>query len=96
LAKTRSNDSYAYPDFVNANTSYTTNGLNQYSAVGSASLCYDANGNLTGDGTYAFKYDSENRLTERHAMSGSACPVSYAGATDITLGYDPNGRVELQ
>jgi RHS repeat-associated protein len=93
LGQTISNDDYVYPNFTNANSNYTTNGLNQYTAVGSAGFCYDANANLTGDGTYAYKYDVENRLIERHATPGGSCPVSYAGTTNITLTYDPNGRL---
>jgi len=40
---------------------------------------YDANGNLTGDGTTSYVYDAENRL------------VSATGGT--TLSYDPLGRL---
>jgi RHS repeat-associated protein len=93
LGQTTSNDGYVYPNFTNANSSYTANGLNQYTVVGSAGFCYDANANLTGDGTYAYKYDVENRLIERHITPGGSCPVSYAGATNVALTYDPNGRL---
>jgi RHS repeat-associated protein len=93
LGQTISNDGYVYPDFRNANSNYTANGLNQYTAAGSAGFCYDANANLTGDGTYAYKYDVENRLIERHDTPGGSCPVSYAGSTNVTLTYDPNGRL---
>lgn len=41
---------------------YTVNGLNQYETVvqtgGTTSLTYDANANLTGDGTWAYSYDA--------------------------------------
>jgi RHS repeat-associated protein len=93
LGQTISNDGYAYPNYTNANSNYTANGLNQYTAVGSAGFCYDANANLTSDGTYAYKYDVENRLIERHDTPGSSCPVSYAGTTNVTLTHDPNGRL---
>jgi hypothetical protein len=42
--------------------SYTLNSLNQYTQVGSASLSYDLNGNLTGDGVWTYRFDEENRL----------------------------------
>jgi hypothetical protein len=42
----RNNDAYAWTGAYNVNRPYTTNGLNQYSAAGSASFTYDANGNL--------------------------------------------------
>jgi hypothetical protein len=40
--------------------SYTANNLNQYSAVGAVTPAYDANGNLTYDGTFTYAYDVEN------------------------------------
>jgi len=45
-------------------------------------LQYDANGNLTGDGTWAYLYDAENRL--KSATQNGAAVASYA--------YDPLGR----
>ena len=75
----RDNDAYAWTGAYNVNRAYTTNGLNQYSAAGSASFGYDANGNLTSDGTKTFTYDIENRLVGR---SGG-----------VTLSYDPLGRL---
>jgi hypothetical protein len=61
------------------NRAYTTNGLNQYSAAGTASFAYDDNGNLASDGGHAWVYDIENRL------------VGAPGATMLT--YDPLGRL---
>lgn len=78
---TRSNDAYAWTGGVNADRSYTANGLNQYSAVGGASLAYDANGNLTSEGGNGYVYDVENRLVAKTA-GGAA-----------TLRYDPLGRL---
>ncbi|MEA3035644.1 MAG: hypothetical protein QOH04_1409 [Sphingomonadales bacterium] len=60
---------------------YTSNGLNQYTASGSATLSYDANGNLTSDGTTSYVYDDENHL------------VSASGGHSATLAYDPLGRL---
>jgi hypothetical protein len=40
----------------------TANAVNQYTAVGSATPTWDANGNLTYDGTFTYAYDAENRL----------------------------------
>jgi RHS repeat-associated protein len=64
-----------------APASYTPNLLNQYSAVEAASLTYDANGNLTGDGLWTYRYDEENRLRQ----------VSRPGLT-ADYAYDPQGR----
>lgn len=79
VGQTRSNDAYAFSGYPNVSRTYATNGLNQYTTAGSASFTYDANGNLTGDGTSTFGYDVENRL------------VSRSGG--LALAYDPNGRL---
>jgi hypothetical protein len=55
--------------------------LNQYTAAGPATFTYDANGNLTSDGSTSFVYDIENRL------------VSASGAKTAALVYDPMGRL---
>ena len=83
-----------------ANTSYTTNAINQYTAIGAITPTYDTNGNLTFDGTYTYGYDPENRLL---SASGTGLAASYAydshghrksktvnGATTIYIG-DGNG-----
>jgi len=69
------------------------NGLNQYVSVDSGAatghdcqgnaqmFSYDCKGNLTGDGTFTYTYDTENRLLTAVATGVSA---SYA--------YDPMGR----
>lgn len=75
----RDNNIYAWTGHYAVQRAYTTNGLNQYSAAGGASFTYDANGNLTSDGTRTFGYDVENRLTS--ATGG------------VTLSYDPLGRL---
>ena len=64
-------------------TSYTTNGLNQYTAVGGASLTYDGNGNLIDDGTYYYEYDYRNQLIEAGHSGGSVI---------ATYRYDAMGR----
>jgi RHS repeat-associated protein len=76
---TRSNDAYAWTGHYAVARGYTTNGRNQYTAAGSASFQYDANGNLTSDGTNAYLYDVENRL------------VGAPGG--VVLSYDPLGRL---
>lgn len=78
-SRTRSNTAYAFGAYTSVNRSYTTNGLNQYTAVAGNSYGYDANGNLTADGGIAYTYDAENRLV-----------VTSAGAQ---LTYDPLGRL---
>ena len=79
--RTRSNDAYAWNGGVNVSRAYTVNGLNQYTAAGTATFTYDANGNLTGDGANTYTYDVENRL------------VSASGSRTANLRYDPLGRL---
>ena len=99
LSETRDNDSYAWvpePGSTDFTENYATNGLNQYSAINGTGLCYDANGNLTADGTNVYKYDVENRLVEMRAQGGSTCPTystGYSGALKASLHYDPVGRL---
>jgi RHS repeat-associated protein len=81
-AETRDNDTYAFGGLVAVNRAYAVNGLNQYTTAGPAAFTYDANGNLTADGTNTFVYDAENRLVSATA----------AGQT-TTLTYDPLGRL---
>lgn len=92
--ETRDNNNYAFGGIVNVNRNHQVNGLNQYKSAGSASFCYDANGNLTADGTSVYKYDIENRLIEKHAQVSATCPVTdYSGTLQANLVYDPLGRL---
>jgi RHS repeat-associated protein len=62
--------------------SYVPDGLNRYTSVKGVAFGYDGNQNLTSDGSRTFAYDVENRLT------------SVSGSPGVTLGYDPNGRLQ--
>jgi RHS repeat-associated protein len=98
LSETQSNDSYSWDGQppVDIARAYTTNGLNQYESAGSAAFCYDANGNLTADGTSVYLYDVENRLVEKRAQgtgNANCAALSYAGASQAVLFYDPTGRL---
>jgi RHS repeat-associated protein len=80
--------------------SYTVNGLNQYTGVGSDVFCYDDNGNLTADGDatagFVYLYDVENRLVQmRQRGSGNTncSSLSYTGSLVAELRYDPMGRL---
>ena len=80
-SRTASNDAYAWTASYNVTRAYAVNGLNQYVTAGPATFGYDANGNLTSDGTTGYVYDAENRL------------VSATGGHVETLTYDPLGRL---
>jgi RHS repeat-associated protein len=60
---------------------YTSNRLNQYTAVNGVALTYDGNGNLISDGINNYAYDAENRLIAAVTPTHTA---SYA--------YDPFDR----
>ncbi|NJO35694.1 MAG: RHS repeat-associated core domain-containing protein [Rhodospirillales bacterium] len=64
-----------------ATDAYAANRLNQISALNAGVFAYDANGNLTSDGTFTYEYDEENRL--RSAVS-STSTAQYE--------FDPLGR----
>ena len=71
----------AYPGPASA-TTYVANALNQYAQIGSATPNYDANGNLTFDGTFTYGYDAESRLIS----------VAQGGTQIATYAYDGRGR----
>lgn len=82
-----SNDVYQWPvagNVSNGTDSYSANGRNQYTAAAGATVTHDANGNLSGDGTWTFGYDLENRLRSANRASP---------ATAIALAYDAEGRL---
>jgi RHS repeat-associated protein len=87
VSESRSNDAYAWRGAATVERSYgTANGQNQYAGtvsdgVPSATFAYDANGNLTSDGSTTFAYDAENRL------------ISATGVKNAALVYDPLGRL---
>ncbi len=60
------------------NRDYAVNGLNQYTTAGPATFAYDDNANLTGDGTWTYTYDVENRLVK-----------AVGGGITTNLIYDP-------
>lgn len=73
------NDSYQWTGYTNGTRSYTPNGLNQYTAAHGATLNYDTNGNLGGDGVWTYTYNLDNQLTAAN-KTGSANSLGYDGA----------------
>ena len=80
-SKSNSNSLYSFDDLYNTSRGYTTNGINQYTTAGNLTFSYDANGNLSSDGTRNFSYDLEGRLV---AASGG-----------VSLTYDSLGRLSI-
>jgi RHS repeat-associated protein len=92
ISAVRSNDVYAWNGSANVNRSYTSNGLNQYTAAGTATFSYDTRGNLTSDGTNTFGYSSENLLTSARGVTLSYDPwmrlYQVAGSSTTRFAYD--------
>ncbi len=55
----------------------THNTVNEITAINSTALTYDSDGDLTNDGTYAYQYDEEHRLTGVTAIAGSVASGQY-------------------
>ena len=70
-----------------ATNSYTANRLNQYTAIPvGANPVYDADGNMTCDGTFDYAYDAENRLVSVTSA------VETNGAIRVLNAYDHRNR----
>ncbi|SHL71090.1 RHS repeat-associated core domain-containing protein [Nitrosospira sp. Nsp11] len=71
-----SNNTYQWTGYTNGTKAYTPNGLNQYTVAAGATLSYDSNGNLTGDGTWTYGYDARNRMKSA-AKTGFSATLAY-------------------
>ena len=63
-------------------SAYTANQLSQYTAIGATNPTYDADGNLTSNGTWTYTWNGENRLR-----------TATKGTTTINFTYDYLGRL---
>lgn len=70
-----SDDQYLWRPTNALDDVYVPNSLNQYGMIAGFTLSYDANGNLTGDGTNTYTFDAKNRLITATTQSGSASYV---------------------
>ena len=61
-------------------TGNTFNAANEMTAFNGTPQTYDANGNLTNDGTSTYNWDARNHLT------------AIAGPNAASFAYDANGR----
>jgi RHS repeat-associated protein len=77
LSRSLARSSVALPQAVSGNT---FNAANQMTSFGSQSLSYDANGNLTADGTNTYTWNARNLL------------ASMSGGTPAGFQYDGLGR----
>jgi RHS repeat-associated protein len=81
---------YDYKETSNTTVAKTYDGLNRDQTIAVLSNGYDANGNLTNDGSRLFYYDVYNRLT---GVGSSAYPNN---GPYLTFVYDPLGRLASQ
>ncbi len=58
-------------------TSYTTNAMNEYTAIGGTSLSYTDAGSLEDDGTYEYEYDAHQHLIRVILKSNSSTVATY-------------------
>ena len=65
-----------------AETFYTANALNQYTAVNAVAPTYDADGNMTAYGDWTYAYSAENRMVS----------ASFGGAPVASYAYDHRNR----
>lgn len=85
ISRSGSNSLYDWTNATAATTNKTYDGLNRDATIAALSGGYDANANLTYEGTggRTFTYDQENRLTS----------VVTGGTTNLTLASDAAGRL---
>ena len=94
--RTASNDTFAYTSATNGSTAYTTNGLNQYAAIGGATQTYDARGNTTSAYTYTtYVYNSRNEPVKVSSIFGNFATyfnplnrLDTDGGNSLWLDYD--------
>src|SRR5690606_2161026 len=72
-------------------TTYTANAVNQYTPTANPgeSFTYDADGNLTADGTWTLEWDAENRLRSIEKSN-----LSQVYDKRLVFAYDHMGRRE--
>lgn len=76
--------SFAQTNVPQAVSNNTFNAANEMTAFNGTALSYDANGNLTNDGTNTYTWDARNHL------------VGIAGGNTASFMYDPDGRRTLK
>ena len=78
--RTSAGGSLAAANLPNAVTTTSYNANNQLTTWGTANLFYDANGNMTSDGTHAYSWNARNRL------------ATIDSGNTATFAYDALGR----
>lgn len=82
ISQTASSSKFDYIERHLLTDNRTYDGLNRDAAIAALSGGYDANGNLTNDGSRLFTYDVYNHLL-----------TATGGGTNLNLVYDPIGRL---
>ena len=58
-------------------TAYTVNNMNQYTSVGGVAYTYDADGNLTSDGTNTYTYGPNRPIGRASPAERSPAPFGF-------------------
>jgi RHS repeat-associated protein len=81
-SKTVSDGTFKWQPSSDSTDSYTSNNLNQYTAAGGATLTYDDNGNMSGDGVQTYTHNRYHNLLTQVTKSGN----------DVNFVYDAMGK----
>ncbi len=103
---TATDNSFLPTGLAASSKAYTSNVLNQYSAISGTAHTYDKRGNLTSDGIWTYGYNTENQLISA-AASGQSISFTYdavgrrllkqvtVGSTTTTTGWLSVGDQEM-
>lgn len=89
--RSRTNNAYAWPDYVNVSRSYSSNGLNQYTQSGGVPLGYDGRGNLANSNGSTFVYSADNQLARAPGSDFAFDPLDrlfQSTASGLSFRYD--------
>ena len=77
ISQTSTNDAYDYAGHYNVERTYQDDGWDWITKAGAVDFSYDGNGNISGDGTWTFVYDTFNRLKKASVSRGPQANYTY-------------------
>jgi RHS repeat-associated protein len=89
-SKTVSDGTFKWQPSADGSESYATNNLNQYTSAAGATLTYDNNGNMTGDGVQTYTHNRYHNLLTKVTKSGNNVNFVY-GAMGKRLSKEDEG-----
>jgi RHS repeat-associated protein len=76
-SKTISDGTFKWQPSSDSSEAYATNNLNQYTSAAGATLTYDNNGNMTGDGVQTYTHNRYHNLLTKVSKSGNEVNFVY-------------------